>query len=193
MSIIIASKISLEPITSNVVYKLIYDFSCNVLSNLNIIQSLNLNINQYGYIVDLLPISLRNTQLMNDTTKSVIMDNTKAVDESVTNYSTTKQIIILIKDLINTNIEKGVCSFIDGNLSIDIPNIQFNTKTSTRTISIMTIDISLYYTFFNDITIITKFIKQFYGPPYDTYAYVSKVQALIIDFQNLKSLCQQLM
>lgn len=193
MSIIIASKISLEPITSNLIYKLIYDFSCNVLSNLNIIQSLNLNINQYGYIVDLLPISLRNTEFMDDTTKSVIMDNTKAVDESVTNYSTTKQIIILIKDLINTNIEKGVCSFIDGNLSIDIPNIQFNTKTSTRTISIMTIDISLYYTFFNDTTIITKFIKQFYGPPYDTYAYVSKVQALIIDFQNLKSLCQQLM
>jgi hypothetical protein len=193
MSIIIASKISLEPITSNLIYKLIYDFSCNVLSNLNIIQSLNLNINQYGYIVDLLPISLRNTEFMDDTTKSVIMNNTKAVDESVTNYSTTKQIIILIKDLINTNIEKGVCSFIDGNLSIDIPNIQFNTKTSTRTISIMTIDISLYYTFFNDTTIITKFIKQFYGPPYDTYAYVSKVQALIIDFQNLKSLCQQLM
>jgi hypothetical protein len=130
---------------------------------------------------------------MNDTTKTVIMDKTKAIDETVTNYSTTKQIIILIKDLINTNIEKGVCSFIDGNLSIDIPNIQFNTKTSTRTISIMTIDISLYYTFFNDTTIITKFIKQFYGPPYDTYAYVSKVQALIIDFQNLKSLCQQLM
>jgi hypothetical protein len=193
MSIIIAPKLSLEPITSNVVYKLIYDFSCNVLSNLNIIQSLNLNINQYGYIVDLLPISLRNTEFMNDTTKTVIMDKTKAIDETVTNYSTTKQIIILIKDLINTNIEKGVCSFIDGNLSIDIPNIQFNTKTSTRTISIMTIDISLYYTFFNDTTIITKFIKQFYGPPYDTYAYVSKVQALIIDFQNLKSLCQQLM
>jgi len=186
-----ASRISLDPITSNIIYKLIYDFSCNVLSNLNMIQSLNLNINQYGYIVDLLPISLRNTEFMNDTTKTVTINKTKAIDDTVTNYSTTKQIIILIKDLININIEKGFCSFISGNLSIDIPNIQFTTKISK--ISIMTIDISLYYTFFNDTTIITKFINQFYGPPYDTYAYVSKVQALIIDFQNLKSLCQQLM
>jgi hypothetical protein len=51
----------------------------------------------------------------------------------------------------------------------------------------------LYFNFLNNTTIITKKISEFYGPKYNTYDYITKLQALINDFENLKSLCSNML
>lgn len=188
----IISKVSSNKISEISIYKLIYDFSCNILDNLKLIQSINLNINQYGFIVDLLPLYLRDVNIIIDDKKDDDDDNEGNVGNS--NFSSTRQIILLIRDIININRRKGICRFVNNFLSIEVPNINqtissLENRNNVRSISIMTIDISLYFNFFNNTTIVTKKIGEFYGPKYDTYNYITKLEALINDFENLKSLC----
>jgi hypothetical protein len=180
----IISNVSLNKISEISIYKLIYDFSCNILDNLKLIQSINLNINQYGFIIDLLPLYLRDVNIIIDD------GDGKKGNVGSSNFSSTRQIILLIKDIININRKKGVCRFVNNVLSIEVPNIN---QTKIISISIMTIDISLYFNFFNSTTIITKKISEFYGPKYNTYDYITKLQALITDFENLKSLCSNML
>jgi len=188
----IISKVSLNRISEISIYKLIYDFSCNILDNLKLIQSINLNINQYGFIVDLLPLYLRDVNIIIDDKKDDDNDNEGNV--GTTNFSSTRQIILLIKDIININRKKGICRFVNNYLSIEVPNVKqtlgsLENRFNVIGISIMSIDISLYFKFFNSTTIVTKKIGEFYGPKYDTYNYITKLEALINDFENLKSLC----
>lgn len=192
----IISKVSLNKISTNSIYKLIYDFSCDIIDNLKLIQSINLNINQYGFIIDLLPLYLRDVNIViND--KEDDEDNNE-VSKRVTNFSSTKQIMLLIKDIININRKKGICRFVNNVLSIEVPNTtqiansRIN-KVNVISISIMTVDISLYFKFLNNTTIITKKIGKFYGPKYNTYDYITKLQALINDFENLKMLCSSML
>lgn len=188
----IISKVSLNKISEISIYKLIYDFSCNILDNLKLIQSINLNINQYGFIVDLLPLYLRDVNIIIDDKDDDNDDKKESVGSS--NFSSTRQIILLIKDIININRKKGICRFVNNVLSIEVPNVKqtigsIENRINFIGISIMTIDISLYFKFFNNTTIITKKIGKFYGPKYNTYDYITKLEALINDFENLKSLC----
>jgi hypothetical protein len=192
----IISKVSLNKISTNSIYKLIYDFSCDIIDNLKLIQSINLNINQYGFIIDLLPLYLRDVNIIiNDKDDE---DNNEGVSKGVTNFSSTKQIMLLIKDIININRKKGICRFVNNVLSIEVPNTtqiansRIN-KVNVISISIMTVDISLYFKFLNNTTIITKKIGKFYGPKYNTYDYITKLQALINDFENLKMLCSSML
>lgn len=192
----IISKVSLNKISEISIYKLIYDFSCNILDNLKLIQSINLNINQYGFIIDLLPLYLRDVNIIIDDKED--SDDDKKENIGVTNFSSTKQIILLIKDIININRKKGICRFVNNVLSIEVPNLKqvsssLINKVNIISISIMTIDISLYFKFLNKTTIITKKINEFYGPKYNTYDYITKLQALINDFENLKSLCSNML
>ena len=192
----IISKVSLNKISTNSIYKLIYDFSCDIIDNLKLIQSINLNINQYGFIIDLLPLYLRDVNIIiND--KEDDEDNNE-VSKGVTNFSSTKQIMLLIKDIININRKKGICRFVNNVLSIEVPNIKqiassLINRVNVISISIMTIDISLYFKFLNNTTIITKKIGEFYGPKYNTYDYIIKLEALINDFENLKMLCSSML
>lgn len=193
MSSKIISNVSLNKISEISIYKLIYDFSCNILDNLKLIQSINLNINQYGFIIDLLPLYLRDVNIIVDGDGD---DDGKKGNVGSSNFSSTRQIILLIKDIININRKKGVCRFVNNVLSIQVPNmnqISSINQTNIIGISIMTIDISLYFNFFNSTTIITKKISEFYGPKYNTYDYITKLQALITDFENLKSLCSNML
>lgn len=184
------SKVSLNSISINSIYKLIYDFSCNILDNLKLIQSINLNINQYGFIIDLLPLYARDIDIIIDDNNDDDDDNNnKGVGSA--NFSSTRQIILLIKDIININRKKGICRFINNILSIDIPNTSINNVKIIQ-VSIMTIDISLYFNFINNTTITTKKIGEFYGPKYNTFDYISKLQALINEFENLKALCSSM-
>lgn len=183
------SKVSLNSISINSIYKLIYDFSCNILDNLKLIQSINLNINQYGFIIDLLPLYARNIDIIIDDNNEDDDNNNKGVGSA--NFSSTRQIILLIKDIININRKKGICRFINNILSIDVPNTSVNSVKIIQ-VSIMTIDISLYFNFINNTTITTKKIGEFYGPKYNTFDYISKLQALINDFENLKALCSSM-
>jgi len=194
-------EVSLDRISLNAIYKLIYDFSCNILENLKLIQTINFNINQYGFIIDLLPPYLRNV--------NIVINEDGGGDDGGgggdvvgnTNFSSTRQIILLIKDIISINRRKGICRFINNILSIDIPNIQQTsdsmgqetTDIDLSIMSIMTIDISLYFSFFNNTTLTTKRINQFYGPKYNTYDYIAKLQALINDFENLRVLCSSML
>jgi len=199
MSSKIISNVSLNKISEISIYKLIYDFSCNILDNLKLIQSVNLNINQYGFIIDLLPLYLRDVNIIVDDGDG----DGKKGNVGSSNFSSTRQIILLIKDIININRKKGVCRFVNNVLSIQVPNMNQTTsinqtassinQTNIIGISIMTIDISLYFNFFNSTTIITKKISEFYGPKYNTYDYITKLQALITDFENLKSLCSNML
>jgi hypothetical protein len=201
MSSNIISNVSLNKISEISIYKLIYDFSCNILDNLKLIQSINLNINQYGFIIDLLPLYLRDVNIIVDDGDGD--DDVKKGNVGSSNFSSTRQIILLIKDIININRKKGVCRFVNNVLSIQVPNMSQTTsinqtsssinQTNIIGISIMTIDISLYFNFFNSTTIITKKISEFYGPKYNTYDYITKLQALITDFENLKSLCSNML
>jgi hypothetical protein len=132
------------------IYKLIYDFSCNILDNLKLIQSINLNINQYGFIIDLLPLYLRDVNIIIDG-----VDDVKNGNIGSSNFSSTRQIILLIKDIININRKKGVCRFVNNVLSIEVPNIKqtlgsLENKINFISMSIMTIDISLYFNFLNN-------------------------------------------
>ena len=202
MSSKIISNVSLNKISEISIYKLIYDFSCNILDNLKLIQSINLNINQYGFIIDLLPLYLRDVNIIVDGDGDGDGDGKKG-NVGSSNFSSTRQIILLIKDIININKKKGVCRFVNNVLSIQVPNMNQTTsinqtatsinKTNIISISIMTIDISLYFNFFNSTTIITKKISEFYGPTYNTYDYITKLQALITDFENLKSFCSNML
>jgi hypothetical protein len=187
----IISKVSLNKISEISIYKLIYDFSCNILDNLKLIQSINLNINQYGFIIDLLPLYLRDVNIIIDDKD----DDDKKESIGSSNFSSTRQIILLIKDIININRKKGICRFTNNILSIEVPNLKQVSSSSVNiiSISIMTIDISLYFNFLNNTTIITKKISEFYGPKYNTYDYITKLQALINDFENLKSLCSNML
>jgi hypothetical protein len=187
----IISKVSLNNISEISIYKLIYDFSCNILDNLKLIQSINLNINQYGFIIDLLPLYLRDVNIIIDDKD----DDDKKESIGSSNFSSTRQIILLIKDIININRKKGICRFTNNILSIEVPNLKQVSSSSVNiiSISIMTIDISLYFNFLNNTTIITKKISEFYGPKYNTYDYITKLQALINDFENLKSLCSNML
>lgn len=205
----IISKVSLNKISANSIYKLIYDFSCNILDNLKLIQSINLNINQYGFIVDLLPLYLRDVNIIIKKGGCDSGDNASSGDSDsgdcggnksngITNFSSTKQIILLIKDIININRKKGMCRFVNNVLSINVPSIQQKAnslinRVNVISISIMTIDISLYFKFLNNTTIITKKIGKFYGPKYNTYDYITKLQALINDFENLRILCSSML
>jgi hypothetical protein len=194
MSNNIISKVSLNKISTNSIYKLIYDFSCDIIDNLKLIQSINLNTNQYGFIIDLLPLYLRDVNIIINEKDDDDDDDDEIVNKGVTNFSSTRQIIILIKDIININRKKGICRFVNNILSIEVPNTTQITNSSTDkvniiSISIMTIDISLYFKFLNNTTIITKKIGEFYGPKYNTYDYITKLEALINDFENLKALC----
>ena len=200
-------EVSLDKISVNAIYKLIYDFSCNILENLKLIQTINFNINQYGFIIDLLPPYLRNVNIVINEDGGGDGgggdDGGGDGDGGVagnTNFSSTRQIILLIKDIISINRRKGICRFINNTLSIDIPNIrqtsdstgQETTDIDLSIMSIMTIDISLYFSFFNNTTLTTKRINQFYGPKYNTYDYIAKLQALINDFENLRVLCSSM-
>ena len=192
----IISKVSLNKISANSIYKLIYDFSCNILDNLKLIQSINLNINQYGFIIDLLPLYLRNVNIIIKKDSDGEEDDDKS--NGITNFSSTKQIMLLIKDIININRKKGMCRFVNNVLSINVPSIQQKAnslinRVNVISISIMTIDISLYFKFLNNTTIITKKIGEFYGPKYNTYDYITKLQALINDFENLRILCSSML
>jgi hypothetical protein len=195
-------EVSLDRISVNAIYKLIYDFSCNILENLKLIQTINFNINQYGFIIDLLPPYLRNVNIVINENNDDSDGNGGVVNNNInTNFSSTRQIILLIKDIISISRRKGICRFINDTLSIDIPNIQQisdSTEQETTDIdlsimSIMTIDISLYFDFLNNTTLITKKISEFYGPLYNTYDYIAKLQVLINDFENLKMLCSSML
>jgi hypothetical protein len=70
---------------------------------------------------------------------------------------------------------------------------QETTDIDLSIMSIMTIDISLYFSFFNNTTLTTKRINQFYGPKYNTYDYIAKLQALINDFENLRVMCSSML
>ena len=194
----IISKVSLNRISANSIYKLIYDFSCNILDNLKLIQSINLNINQYGFIIDLLPLYLRNVNIIIKKDGDGDGDDDDNRGKGISNFSSTKQIMLLIKDIININRKKGICRFVNNVLSIIVPNIQQTASSQINrvnviSISIMTIDISLYFKFLNNTTIITKKIGEFYGPKYNTYDYITKLQALINDFENLRILCSSML
>lgn len=194
-------EVSLDRISLNAIYKLIYDFSCNILENLKLIQTINFNINQYGFIIDLLPPYLRNVNIVINEDGGEGDDGGGGDVVGNTNFSSTRQIILLIKDIISINRRKGICRFINNTLSIDIPNIQQTsdsmgqetTDIDLSIMSIMTIDISLYFNFLNNTTLTTKRINQFYGPTYNTYDYIAKLQALINDFENLRVLCSSML
>lgn len=200
----VIKEISLDRISVNAIYKLIYDFSCNILENLKLIQTINLNINQFGFIIDLLPSYLRNVNIIfnqNNSGGGGGNGDDDDDDNINTNFSSTRQILLLIKDIISINRVKGICRFVNDTLSIDIPNIQQisdstgqeTTEIDLSIMSIMTIDISLYFIFLNNTTLITKKIGQFYGPSYNTYDYIAKVQTLINDFENLRALCSSML
>ena len=144
----IISKVSLNKISANSIYKLIYDFRCNILDNLKLSQSINLNINQYGFIIDLLPLYLRNVNIIIKKDGDGDGDDDDNRGKGISNFSSTKQIMLLIKDIININRKKGICRFVNNVLSIIVPNIQQTASSQINrvnviSISIMTIDISL--------------------------------------------------